>query len=242
METRPKGGDRRDSNPRQPESQSGVLPTELRPPFVRRDKLTLDGGGAKLGHGRVFGMTGSMAAGKSTVGKMLEGKGWKVIEADEIVHRLYARGGEGYGKLVDALGETILDSSKNLDRGLLAATMMRDPSLTATVNHLIHPLVRKTWKSEVYESLRLQPHRSVVVIIPLLLEVGEEESFDGKVAIGCRESVSRHRLLERGLTPEAADFWMGKQWAIEKKAQACDQVLWNEGSLELLRDQVDGWA
>jgi dephospho-CoA kinase len=46
-------------------------------------------------------------------------------------------------------------------------------------------------------------------------------------------------LVERGLTPEAADFWMGKQWAIEKKAQACDQVIWNEGSLELLRDQVD---
>jgi len=206
---------------------------------MRQDKVTLDGGVAKLGHSRVLGVTGAMAAGKSTAGKMLEGKGWKVIEADEIVHRLYEKGADGYRKLVDALGETILDSSKNLDRGLLAATMMRDPSLTATVNHLIHPLVRQTWKSEVSESLRLQPHRSVAVIIPLLLEVGAEESFDGKVAIGCRESVSQQRLVERGLTPEAADFWMGKQWAIEKKAQACDQVIWNEGSLELLRNQVD---
>jgi hypothetical protein len=48
--------------------------------------------------------------------------------------------------------------------------------------------------------------------------------------------------MERGLTPEAADFWMGKQWAVEKKAQACDQVLWNEGSLALLRDQVERLA
>jgi dephospho-CoA kinase len=183
-----------------------------------------------------------MGAGKSTVGKMLAERGWKVIEADEIVHRLYERGAEGYRLLVDALGEGILDSSKNLDRGLLAATMIRDSSTTATVNRLIHPLVRKTWKSEVSESLRLQPYRSVAVIIPLLFEAGVEESFDGKVAIGCRESVSRRRLAERGLSPEAIDFWMGKQWAIEKKAQACDQVLWNEGSLDLLRDQVDRLA
>jgi dephospho-CoA kinase len=82
----------------------------------------------------------------------------------------------------------------------------------------------------------------VAVIIPLLFEVGVEESFDGKVMVGCRESVSRRRLIERGLTPEAVDFWMGKQWAVEKKAQACDQVLWNEGSLALLRDQVERLA
>ncbi len=209
---------------------------------MRQDKIPLERDVAKLGHGRVFGVTGAMAAGKSTVGRMLVEKGWRVIEADEIVHRLYERGAEGYRKLVDALGEGILDSSKNLDRGLLAATMMRDSSVTATVNHLIHPLVRQTWKSEVSESLRLQPHRSVAVIIPLLFEAGVEESFDGKVAIGCREAVSRRRLTERGLSPEAIDFWMGKQWAIEKKAQACDQVLWNEGSLDLLRDQVDRWV
>ncbi len=89
-------GDRRDSNPRQPESQSGVLPTELRPPLMRQDKLTSEGDVAKLGHGRVLGITGAMGAGKSTVGKMLAEKGWKVIEADEIVHRLYERGAEGY--------------------------------------------------------------------------------------------------------------------------------------------------
>ena len=205
---------------------------------MRQDKVTLDGGVAKLGHSRVLGVTGAMAAGKSTAGKMLERKGWKVIEADEIVHRLYEKGADGYRKLVDALGETILDSSKNLDRGLLAASMIRDSSVYATVNHLIHPMVRATWKSEVGESLRLHPRRNVAVIIPLLFEVGVEESFDEKVLVGCRATVSRRRLHERGLAPEAIDFWMGKQWAVEKKAQACDHVLWNEGSLALLRDQA----
>ena len=193
---------------------------------------------AKLRQGRVVGVTGTMAAGKSTLGKMLEEEGWWVIESDELVHRLYERGAEGYRKLVDSLGDSILSSSKDLDRGLLAASMIRDSSVYATVNHLIHPMVRATWKSEVGESLRLHPRRNVAVIIPLLFEVGVEESFDEKVLVGCRATVSRRRLHERGLAPEAIDFWMGKQWAVEKKAQACDHVLWNEGSLALLRDQA----
>ncbi len=76
---------------------------------------------AKLRQGRVVGVTGTMAAGKSTLGKMLEEEGWWVIESDGLVHRLYERGAEGYRKLVDALGDSILSSSKDLDRGLLAA-------------------------------------------------------------------------------------------------------------------------
>ncbi|MCX6935046.1 MAG: dephospho-CoA kinase, partial [Verrucomicrobia bacterium] len=133
---------------------------------------------AKPSQGRVIALTGTVAAGKSTLGKMLEEWGWQVIDTDTLVHQLYERGAEGHRKLVDAFGESILSSSKDLDRGLLAATMIRDSSVYATVNHLIHPIVRKTWKSKVGESLRLYPRRSVAVIIPLLFEAGVEESFD----------------------------------------------------------------
>jgi len=201
-------------------------------------KINPEATGAKPGAVRVVAITGTIAAGKSTLGRMLEEMGWKVIDADEIVHRLYERGAEGYRKLVDALGVGVLSSSKDLDRGLLAAAMIRDPSVTATVNRLIHPLVREIWKHEVQASLRLHPQRPVAVVIPLLFETGAEEGFDLRVMVGCRTSVSRQRLRERGLTPEAADFWLGQQWTVEEKIQRCEKILWNEGSLELLRDQA----
>ena len=202
------------------------------------NKINPEAAGAKPGAGRVVAITGTMAAGKSTLGRMLEEEGWKVIDADDIVHRLYQRGAEGYRKLVDALGECVLSSTKDLDRGLLAAAMIRDSSLYATVNLLIHPLVREIWKHEVQESLRLHPPRPVAVVIPLLFEAGADESFGLRVVVGCRAAVSRRRLRERGLTPEAADFWLGKQWTVEEKIQKCEKILWNEGSLELLRDQA----
>lgn len=203
------------------------------------DKIPAPWGAAKPAGTLVIAITGTIAAGKSTLGKILAEKGWKVIDADEIVHRLYRQGAEGYRKLVDALGTSILSSSKDLDRGLLAAAMIRDPSVTATVNRLIHPIVRETWIAEVGESLRRSPHQPVAVVIPLLFEAGVEEPFDLRVMVGCRASVSRERLIARGLTPAAADFWIAQQWTAEAKAQASDRVLWNEGSLELLRDQAE---
>ncbi len=196
-------------------------------------------GAAKPAGTPVVAITGTIAAGKSTLGRLLTEKGWRVIDADEIVHRLYRRGEEGYRKLVDALGEGILSSSKDLDRGLLAAAMIRDPSVTATVNRLIHPIVRETWIAEVGESLRRSPHQPVAVVIPLLYEAGVEEPFDLRVMVGCRASISRQRLIARGLTAAAADFWIAQQWTAEAKAKASDRVLWNEGSLELLRDQAE---
>ena len=202
------------------------------------DKINPAGTGAKPGAARVVAITGTMAAGKSTLGRMLEEEGWRVIDADDIVRRLYERGAEGYRKLVDALGRGILSSTQDLDRGLLAAAMIRDPSVYATVNRLIHPLVREIWKQEVQASLRLHPQRPVAVVIPLLFESGADEEFDLRVMVGCRASVSRRRLRERGLSPEAADFWLGKQWTVEEKIQKCEKILWNEGSLELLRDQA----
>ena len=194
--------------------------------------------GAKPSAGFGVAITGTIASGKSTLGGMLMEMGWKVIDADAIVHRLYERGAEGYRKLVDALGEGILSSSKDLDRGLLAAAMIREPSVYATVNRLIHPLVREIWQNEVQENLRRHPQRPVAVVIPLLFESGVGEKFDLRVLVGCRASVSRERLRERGLTAEAADFWLGKQWTVEEKVQRCEKILWNEGSLELLRDQA----
>ena len=68
------------------------------------DTIPAPWGAAKPAGTPVIAITGTIAAGKSTLGRILAEKGWKVIDADEIVHRLYRQGAEGYRKLVDALG------------------------------------------------------------------------------------------------------------------------------------------
>ena len=43
---------------------------------------------------KIIGITGGIASGKSTVTDYLMQKGYQVIEADQVVHELQAKGGK----------------------------------------------------------------------------------------------------------------------------------------------------
>lgn len=83
-------------------------------------------GKAKMGE--FIGITGGIASGKSTVSKYLRQKGFVVVDADEIVHRLQAKGGELYKILVDEFGDKILDKETGeIDRCILGGIAFESP-------------------------------------------------------------------------------------------------------------------
>ena len=63
--------------------------------------------------GRIIGITGSIASGKSTVTNFLRHKGFEVVDADALVHQLQKPGGRLYQILVEHFGEKILLESRN---------------------------------------------------------------------------------------------------------------------------------
>jgi len=65
------------------------------------------------------GLTGNIATGKSTVGRMLEALGAERIDADQVSHAVMAPGGPAYGPVVDAFGDGILAEAAD---GIDAAT------------------------------------------------------------------------------------------------------------------------
>ncbi len=65
------------------------------------------------------GLTGNIATGKSTVGRMLEVLGAERIDADQVSHAVMAPGGPAYGPVVDAFGDGILAEAAD---GIDAAT------------------------------------------------------------------------------------------------------------------------
>ena len=52
---------------------------------------------------RIIGITGSIASGKSTVTEFLRQQGYKVIDADQVVHELQEPGGRLYQALLSTL-------------------------------------------------------------------------------------------------------------------------------------------
>ncbi len=95
------------------------------------------------GNGRlIIGITGGIAAGKSTVMAILESFGFRAVDADKVAHSLYRRGTQGYDAVVTKFGAGILsDENSEIDRRKLGAVVFSDPSALQELEEIIYPLV-----------------------------------------------------------------------------------------------------
>ena len=71
--------------------------------------------------GKIIGITGGIASGKTTVTNFLRQKGFEVVDADALVHQLQKPGGRLYQILVEHFGEKVLLEDGELNRPLLAS-------------------------------------------------------------------------------------------------------------------------
>src|SRR4029079_4593652 len=75
----------------------------------------------------VIGLTGTIAAGKSTVGEILAERGAVHCDADKLVHRLYDPGTPGFDRVVEAFGTEVVGPDGFVDRKILGAKVFGKP-------------------------------------------------------------------------------------------------------------------
>ena len=89
--------------------------------------------------GRIFGLTGGIASGKSTVARFLQALGAQVIDADGVGHELLHPPNPVYNKVVSHFGREILNPSGEIDRGRLGSIVFGDPWKLSELNSIVHP-------------------------------------------------------------------------------------------------------
>ena len=77
--------------------------------------------------GKIIGITGGIASGKSTVTNFLREQGFQVVDADRLVHQLQRHGGRLYQVLVQHFGREIILENGELNRPLLASLIISNP-------------------------------------------------------------------------------------------------------------------
>jgi dephospho-CoA kinase len=183
-----------------------------------------------------IGLTGGIGSGKSTVSGLLAGRGARVVDADVLAREVVAPGTPGLAAVVDAFGDDVLSADGSLDRPALAAVVFGDPAARATLDAIVHPLVR----GRAIEIISAMPEDAVVVQdIPLLVETGQAASFDLVLVVEADRETRVARLVRRGLSPEDARARIAAQATDEQRRAVADVVLDNSGSLEHLAGQVD---
>ena len=183
------------------------------------------------------GLTGNVAAGKSTVAALFRGWGATLIDADALVHELQAAGSPVLAAIAARFGAAVLRADGALDRAALRARVLADPTELTALNALMHPAVAAR-RRELVQAARRRGDRIVVSDIPLLFEADDPTGFDAIVLVDAPEAVRRARLAKRGLPAGEAERLMAAQQPAADKRARSEYVIDNSGDLTALEQSA----
>jgi dephospho-CoA kinase len=187
-----------------------------------------------------MGLTGGIGSGKSTVSRLMAGRGAVIVDADQIAREVVEPGTPGLAAVVDAFGPRVVAADGTLDRPALAAVVFADPDARRRLDGIVHPLVRR----RAGELAAAAPAGAVVVHdVPLLVETGQGASYDLVLVVEADPETRVARLVQRGMTEEDARARIAAQATDDERRAVADVVLDNSGTPEELAARVDRfWA
>jgi dephospho-CoA kinase len=183
----------------------------------------------------VAGLTGSIGMGKSTVAAYFRERGIAVLDADKVVHDLYA--GEA-APLIEAVFPGTAPND-TVDRAALADKVLASQNALKKLEAIVHPLVRAAeWRF-----LLAQQDKGAdlaILEIPLLFETGSHSLFDAIIVVSAPAEVQRERLMARpGMTVEKFEAIAARQWPDAVKCEKADYVVDTGVPLEDTHRQID---
>ena len=187
--------------------------------------------------GKIIGITGGIASGKTTVTNFLRQKGFEVVDADALVHQLQKPDGRLYQILVEHFGEKVLLEDGELNRPLLASLIFSNSEEREWSKETQGQIIR-----EELGSLRdkfSETEELFFMDIPLLFEQDYASWFDETWLVYVRRDTQLDRLMNRDqLSKESAETRLASQWPLEEKKKFATYILDNNGSRDQLLSQV----
>lgn len=185
----------------------------------------------------VVGLTGSIGAGKSTVGRLLGERGAAVLDADHVTRELQRPGEAVFDATVARFGPEVVDDGGELDRAALARIVFAEPAALADLEALTHPAVHHAMAERA--SAAAGSAEAVVLVVPLLLEVGHYD-VAGVIVVDCPVETVVRRLAElRGMGEAEVRARLARQLPRDERLARADVVIDNSGPPEDLPPQVD---
>jgi dephospho-CoA kinase len=187
---------------------------------------------------KLYGLTGGIASGKSTVSRMLRELGAHVLDADVIAREVVEPGTPGLAAVAERF-PGVVGPDGRLDRARLGARVFGDPKERAALNALLHPLIGQEVLRRTQELAETGVER-ILYDAPLLIENRLHEGMDGVVLVWVPREVQKARLRARdGLDEAAAEARLAAQLPLDEKRPHATWLVDNSGSLEATRARVE---
>jgi len=143
--------------------------------------------------GWVLGITGRIGSGKSTAAKaIVDSTGAKLIDLDKTGHQVLTDP-DMIRALTSALGNTILDNDRKIDRKALGRLVFSDPKALSLLNKLSHPKIQQ----QVEQQVANNQAQSIVIVGALIDKMGLRSICDKILVIDADDSLLSERTGDR---------------------------------------------
>ncbi|HBU60776.1 MAG TPA: dephospho-CoA kinase [Verrucomicrobiales bacterium] len=185
----------------------------------------------------LYGLTGGVGMGKSTVSRLLSEMGITWVDSDDLARSVVEPGQPALDMIRDEFGDEYIGPQGNLDRSKMASLVFANEGQRKKLEGIIHPMVRNLWQEKV-ERWKSDKFDKGVVVIPLLFEVSLEVEFDRVICVASTGETQIDRLKMRGWEADQIGSRIGSQMCITEKMERSDCIIWNEGSIDTLKKQL----
>jgi dephospho-CoA kinase len=188
---------------------------------------------------RVFGLTGGIGSGKSTVARRLRSRGLSVVNADQLSREAVSAGSAGLAQIAQYFGPAVLRDTGELDRARLGEIVFSDPEARSALDAIVHPIVRRL-AAEHFHGIASTGEPLACYEVPLLYEVGLGEIYRPVLVVTASlEQRKRYLAARDGFNEAQILARIAAQMPLDEKARRADYVIENAGSLAELDARTD---
>lgn len=189
---------------------------------------------------KIYGLTGNIGSGKSTVAGMLRELGAFTVDADEVAREIVRPGEPALSEIVNCFGREVLRTDGTLDRGTLAEIVFADERDRKRLNGITHPRILERIKEKI--SARSGEGKPIVFVEASLIDRGSgglDDLIDGLVVVTCPDELRERRVAARdGMSSGEIRRRMDSQMSEAEKASQADFLIKNSSDVESLRARV----
>ena len=183
----------------------------------------------------IIGLTGGIGSGKSAAAALFKDIGIDLIDADDLARDSLNMNSEGYKLFIEEFGDKYLDENKNINRELIRKLIFNNSDAKSKLENIIHPIVRSGIETFIIN----KKSDYCIIVVPLIFETNSSKIYDRILVIDCDVGVQISRTSKRdNQTKSDIENIVNKQATREQRLSIADEVIVNNGTLDLLRNEV----
>lgn len=188
---------------------------------------------------KIYGLTGGIAAGKTTVLKIFQEAGCRIFDADQVARIIVEPGTVGLKQITKQFSKNILLPDGSLNRKKLGRIVFSDRRQLNILTGITGPLIRKRILKMI-EDAKNDPSEQINIFeVQLLFESNYQPYFDATIAVYVDHETQLKRLMKRNnITKQAAEDKINSQMSMDEKREKADYWIDNSQTIDDLKNQI----